>query len=84
MNGRSSLHNLERRGNLAAAEEKYFELLTVPIEVYEEERFPFRAVSPVEVLAELIPVNNLKEKDSRRCSGRRASFPKFCIARSGP
>jgi HTH-type transcriptional regulator/antitoxin HigA len=57
------LYSLERRGHLSASEEKYAELLTVLIEAYEEEHFPIRAVSPVEVLAELMAANNLKQKD---------------------
>jgi HTH-type transcriptional regulator/antitoxin HigA len=57
------LYNLERRGKLSAAEEKYAELLTVLIEAYEEEHYPIRAASPVEVLAELMVANNLKQKD---------------------
>jgi HTH-type transcriptional regulator / antitoxin HigA len=57
------LYNLERRGRLSAAEEKYAELLTVLIEAYEEEHYPIRAASPVEVLAELMAANNLKQKD---------------------
>ena len=57
------LYNLERRGRLSAAEEKYAELLTVLIEAYEEEHYPVRSASPVEVLAELIAANNLKQKD---------------------
>jgi HTH-type transcriptional regulator / antitoxin HigA len=57
------LYNLERRGHLSAAEEKYAELLTVLIEAYEEEHYPIRAASPVEVLAELMAANNLKQKD---------------------
>ena len=48
---------------MSASEEKYAELLTVLIEAYEEEHFPIRAVSPVEVLAELMAANNLKQKD---------------------
>ncbi|HEY2545704.1 MAG TPA: hypothetical protein VGI46_06535 [Candidatus Acidoferrum sp.] len=57
------LYNLERRGNLSAAEEKYAELLTVLIEAFEEERYPIRAASPIEVLTELMAANNLKQKD---------------------
>jgi HTH-type transcriptional regulator / antitoxin HigA len=57
------LYSLERRGHLSASEEKYAELLTVLIEAYEEEHFPIRAVSPVEVLAELMAANKLKQKD---------------------
>jgi len=57
------LYNLERRGRLSAAEEDYAELLTVLIEAYEEEHYPVRAASPVEVLEELMAANNLKQKD---------------------
>ncbi len=57
------LYSLERRGHLSASEEKYAELLTVLIGAYEEELFPIRAVSPVEVLAELMAANNLRQKD---------------------
>src|SRR6202022_4655228 len=57
------LYSLERQGHLSASEEKYAELLTVLIEAYEEEHFPVRAVSPVEVLAELMAANNLRQKD---------------------
>jgi HTH-type transcriptional regulator/antitoxin HigA len=57
------LYSLERRGHLSASEEKYAELLTVLIEAYEEEHYPIRAISPVEVLAELMAANNLKQKD---------------------
>jgi HTH-type transcriptional regulator/antitoxin HigA len=57
------LYNLERQGKLSAAEQKYAELLTVLIEAYEEEHYPIRSASPVEVLAELMAANNLKQKD---------------------
>ena len=57
------LYNLERRGHLSAAEEKYAELLTVLIEAYEEKHYAIRALSPVEVLTELMAANNLKQKD---------------------
>jgi len=43
-----------------AAEENYAELLTVLIEPYEEEPFPIRAISPVEVLAELMASNGAR------------------------
>jgi HTH-type transcriptional regulator/antitoxin HigA len=57
------LYNLERRDHLSAAEEKYAELLTILIEAYEEKHYPIRALSPVEVLTELMAANNLKQKD---------------------
>ncbi len=57
------LYNLERQGKLSAAEENYAELLTVLIEAYEQEHYPIRAASPIEVLTELMAANNLKQKD---------------------
>ena len=57
------LYNLERRGHLSAAEEKYAELLTILIEAYEEKHHPIRGLSPGEVLTELMAANNLKQKD---------------------
>jgi HTH-type transcriptional regulator/antitoxin HigA len=57
------LYKLERRGHLSSEEEKYAELLTVLIETYEQEHYPVRAVSPLKVLAELLTVNKLKQKD---------------------
>jgi HTH-type transcriptional regulator / antitoxin HigA len=57
------LYSLERGGRLSAAEKKYAELLTVLIEAYEEEHYPIRAASPVEVLAELLAANNLRQRD---------------------
>ena len=57
------LYNMERCGKLSAAEESYAELLTVLIEAYEEEHYPVRGASPVEVLAQLMAANNLKQKD---------------------
>jgi len=38
-------------------------LLTVLIETYEEKHCPIRALSPIEVLKELMTANNLKQKD---------------------
>ena len=60
-------------GHLSAAEEKYAELLTVLIEAYEEKHYPVRAASPVEVLAELIAVNDLKQKDLAPLLGSESS-----------
>src|SRR5258708_13137559 len=74
------LYSLERRGHLSASEEKYAELLTVLIETYEEEHFPIRAVSPVEVLAELMASNNLTQKNLPPLLRRRSSSPNSCIA----
>ena len=57
------LYNLEHRGHLSAAEENYAELLTVLIEAFEDQWYPIRAASPLEVLAELMAGNNLKQKN---------------------
>lgn len=59
----SALLDLERRKRLAAEERSYAELLTVLIEAYEEEHYPIRAASPVEVLQELLSANDLRQKD---------------------
>ena len=57
------LHNLVRRGRLSAAEKNYAALLTLLIESYEEEHYPVRASSPIEILQALMEANNLRQKD---------------------
>lgn len=57
----SALLELEKR--LSAKEREFAELLTVLIEAYEDEHYPIRAASPVEVLVHLMEANNLKQKD---------------------
>ena len=59
----SVLLELEKKTRLTAKEKEFAELLTVLIETYEEKHYPIRAASPVEVLAELMDANNLKQKD---------------------
>src|SRR5437879_3751178 len=59
----SVLLELEKKGRLSAKEREFAELLTVLIEAYEEEHYPIRAASPVEVLLQLMEANNLKQKD---------------------
>ena len=59
----SALLELEKKERLSAKEREFAELLTVLIEAYEDEHYPVRAVSPVEVLMELMEANNLKQKD---------------------
>ena len=59
----AALLELEKKDRLSAEERDFAELLTVLIEAYEEEHFPIRAASPVEVLVELMEANNLKQKD---------------------
>lgn len=59
----SVLLELEKKSRLTAKEKEFAELLTVLIETYEEKHYPIRAASPVEVLAELMDANDLKQKD---------------------
>jgi len=59
----SVLLELEKKDRLSAKEREFAELLTVLIEAYEDEHYPIRAASPVEVLVELMEANNLKQKD---------------------
>jgi len=59
----AGLLGLEKKARLGAKEKEFAELLTVLIEAYEEEHYPIRTASPVEVLVELMEVNGLKQKD---------------------
>jgi HTH-type transcriptional regulator/antitoxin HigA len=59
----SALLELEKRDRLSAKEKEFAELLTVLIEAYEDEHYPIRAATPVEVLVHLMEANNLKQKD---------------------
>jgi HTH-type transcriptional regulator/antitoxin HigA len=56
----SALLEMERRGNLTAAEKNFAEVLTLLIEAYEEEHYPIRSASLVEVLKELMEDNGLR------------------------
>lgn len=58
------LEELDRKGNrMSAAERRMAELLTLLIEDFEERHYALKATSPLEVLAELMLANNLKQKD---------------------
>jgi HTH-type transcriptional regulator/antitoxin HigA len=59
----AALLELERRGHLTPAEKNLAEVLTLLVEAYEEERYPVRSASPVEVLKQLMDANNLRQKD---------------------
>ena len=59
----AALLQFEKKERLTANEKEFDGLLTVLIEAYEEEHYPIRAASPVEVLQELMAANNLKQKD---------------------
>ncbi len=56
------LNDLVVRGHLNRKEEEYVELLSLPIEAFEEERYSIRDASPVEVIKELMAANNLRRK----------------------
>lgn len=59
----AALPTLGEKGRLKAKERGFAELLTLLIEAYEEECYPVRRASPVEVLQELLTANGLKQKD---------------------
>jgi HTH-type transcriptional regulator/antitoxin HigA len=63
------LHDLVTRGHLNRKEEEYVELLSLLIEAYEEEHYPIRDASPVEVIKELMAANDLRQKDLVRIFG---------------
>ena len=69
----SALLELEKKDRLSAKEKDFAELLTVLIEAYEEEQYPIRAASPVEVLVELMGANNLRQKDLAPSLGIRST-----------
>jgi HTH-type transcriptional regulator/antitoxin HigA len=59
----AALLELEKQPRLCPQDRKYANVLAVLIESYEKVNFPIPSVSPVEVLAELIDANNLRQKD---------------------
>jgi len=59
----AALLQLERRDHLTRAEKDLAEILTLLIEAFEEEHYPITKASPVEVLAELMTANGLRQKD---------------------
>jgi HTH-type transcriptional regulator/antitoxin HigA len=68
----AALLKLEKKDRLTPKEKEFAELLTVLIEAYEEEHYPIRAASPVEVLMHLMEANNLKQKDLAPLLGSRS------------
>lgn len=58
-----ALVDLERQAHRSAEDRKYGQLLAALIEKYERERYPVEPASPLEVLAELIKANGLRQKD---------------------
>lgn len=60
----ATLEKLERRSrNWSPAEAKLAELLTLLIENFEDQNYKLKAVTPIEVLCELMESNGLKQKD---------------------
>jgi HTH-type transcriptional regulator / antitoxin HigA len=57
------LEEMERRGDLDEDEKEFAELLTVLIENFEEKHYTLRPATPLEVIAELMDSNDLKQKD---------------------
>jgi HTH-type transcriptional regulator / antitoxin HigA len=57
------LEEMERRGNLDDDEKDIAELLTVLIERFEDEHYQLRPSTPLEVVAELMEANGLRQKD---------------------
>jgi HTH-type transcriptional regulator/antitoxin HigA len=59
----SILDKLASKENPTHEEEKYAEVLTALIEVYEEEHHSIPNASPIEVLRTLMDANDLRQKD---------------------
>ncbi|HWC19037.1 MAG TPA: helix-turn-helix domain-containing protein [Terriglobales bacterium] len=57
------LEEMERRGHLDEDEKAIAELLTVLIEKFEDAHYQLRPSTPLEVIAELMDANNLRQKD---------------------
>jgi HTH-type transcriptional regulator/antitoxin HigA len=57
------LEEMERRGNLDDDEKEFAELLTVLIEKFEDAHYQLRPSTPLEVVAELMKANSLRQKD---------------------
>jgi HTH-type transcriptional regulator/antitoxin HigA len=57
------LEEMERRGKLDEDEKEFAELLTILIENFEEAHYQLCPSTPLEVIAELMDANNLRQKD---------------------
>lgn len=57
------LEEMERRGRLNVDEREFAELLTVLIENFEDKQYQLPPSSPLEVIAELMDANGLRQKD---------------------
>jgi HTH-type transcriptional regulator/antitoxin HigA len=54
---------MERRTDLNEDEKEFAELLTVLIEKFEDAHYELRPSTPLEVIAELMDANDLRQKD---------------------
>ena len=59
----SILEEMERRTDLNEDEKEFAELLTVLIEKFEDAHYELRPSTPLEVIAELMDANDLRQKD---------------------
>ena len=57
------LEEMERRSNLNEDEKDFAELLTVLIEKFEDAHYQLRPSTPLEVIAEVMDANDLRQKD---------------------
>lgn len=57
------LEEMERRGHLNEDEREFAELLTVLIENFEDKHYQLPPSTPLEVIAELMDANGLRQKD---------------------
>jgi HTH-type transcriptional regulator / antitoxin HigA len=58
-----ALLSLDRKKKLNAEEKGMAELLTFLIERYEDQHYPVGNTTPVQVIADLMAANNLKQRD---------------------
>jgi HTH-type transcriptional regulator / antitoxin HigA len=59
----NALIELEEQRHMSAEEREYARLLAALIEKYENQQYPIPAATPLEVLAELIEQNGLRQRD---------------------
>lgn len=59
----NALIELEEQRQMSAEEREYARLLATLIEKYENQHYPIPAATPLEILAELIEQNGMKQRD---------------------
>ena len=68
----AELPRLDERDDATREERELAELLTVPIDEYEERRYPIRNASPQHTLQHLMEARNLTQKDLWKLFGSKA------------